>query len=331
VNKKIIPAFSKEDDDRVWQVLMNKIKPKPYYSEEDTECWKALNWRKIVRMAKKFQRRIVKAYQEKNNDKLAALQWLMTRSFSARALAVLTVTESKGKRTPGIDGVRWVQPDQKYRAILKLEPDAYIAKPYLRVDMKKKGGGTRPLSIPSFSDRAMQTLYKMALDPIAECSSDTKSFGYRTWRSTHNAMEECRRVLSAGAEWVIEGDIKGCFDNINHEWLLDNIPMERKMLRKFIKNGHKGRRGNEINKWTTGISQGGAISSLLCNMTLDGLQGVVKKHDSSMELLRYADDLVILGKDIKSLHDGVLSGVCGVLGGCYDRAGFNEKHYGFAI
>ena len=105
-----------------------------------------------------FQRRIVRAYHEKNNEKLAILERLVTNSFCAKALAVWLVTESKGARTAGIDNERWDTDSQKYRAILQLQPNQYKPSPYLRVYIPKPKGKTRPLSIPTFQDRAMQTL-----------------------------------------------------------------------------------------------------------------------------------------------------------------------------
>ena len=269
----------------------------------DAELWQTINWQKIRRNVMNFQRRIVRAYHENNNEKLTILEWLVTNSFSAKALAVWLVTESKGARTAGIDNERCVTDSQKYRAILQLQPDQYTPNPYLRVYIPKSQGKTRPLSIPTFKDRAMQSLYKFVLEPIAECSADSFSFGYRRWRSTLDAVKECRRLLLGGAEWIIEGDISGCFDNISHDWLLSNIPMEKTILRKILKCGYIEKRSRQKHPCEVGVAQGGQLSPILCNLTLDGLRGVVKRHCGDLELIRYADDFIIAGKNLKVLCD----------------------------
>lgn len=116
-------------------------------------------------------------------------------------------------------------------------------------------------------DRAMQTLYALALEPIAETTSDTVSFGFRRGRSAKDACEQIFNVLSrkCSATWVLEGDIKGCFDNINHEWLLANIPMDKRIMKPFLKSGFIYK--DELFPTDTGSPQGGAISSIYANMT----------------------------------------------------------------
>ena len=98
----------------------------------------------------------------------------------------------------------------------------------------KSNGKLRPLGIPTMKDRAMQALYLLALDPIAECNADPNSYGFRSERSTADAITQCHTVLSnrAGAEWVLEGDIKACFDRISHDWLLTHVPMDKIILWK---------------------------------------------------------------------------------------------------
>ena len=139
----------------------------------------------------------------------------------------------------------------------------------------------RPLGIPTMYDRAMQTLYALALEPIAETTADTVSFGFRKGRSAKDACEQIFCVLArkCSPKWIIEGDIKGCFDNINHEWLLANIPMDKRIMRQFLKSGFIYQ-GN-LFPTQTGSPQAGAISSIYANMTLD------------VHLVRYADDFII--------------------------------------
>lgn len=166
----------------------------------------------------------------------------------------------------------------------------------------------RPLGIPTMYDRAMQTLYALALEPIAETTADTVSFGFRKGRSAKDACEQIFCVLArkCSPKWIIEGDIKGCFDNINHEWLLANIPMDKRIMRQFLKSGFIYQ-GN-LFPTQTGSPQGGAISSIYANMTLDGLEkliqdnyhrnskGNIENHyraKTKVNLVRYADDFII--------------------------------------
>ena len=88
-------------------------------------------------------------------------------------------------------------------------------------------------------DRAMQALYLMALAPVAETTADANSYGFRKERSTADAVQQCFNDLArtTSPQWILEGDIKGCFDHISHEWLLDNIPMDKVLLRKWLKSG----------------------------------------------------------------------------------------------
>ncbi|ETW99292.1 MAG: hypothetical protein ETSY2_41240 [Candidatus Entotheonella gemina] len=171
--------------------------------------------------------------------KVRALQHLLTHSFSGKAVAVKRVTNNEGKRTPGVDGIIWDTPEKKICAMLKLRQRGYRAQPLRRIYIPKNGSTNRfrPLSIPTMYDRAMQALYLLALDPIVETQGDPNSYGFRTERSTADAIEQCFIVLSKkhSAPWIPEGDIRACFDGISHEWLLAHIPMDRVILKKWLK------------------------------------------------------------------------------------------------
>ncbi len=183
--------------------------------------------------------RIVKAQQEGHYSKVKTLQWLLTHSFYAKALAVKRVTSNRGKNTAGVDHELWLTPEAKFKAISKLKRRGYRPQPLKRVYIPKKNGKLRPLSIPTMTDRAMQTLYKFALEPLAETYGDPNSYGFRIGRSTHDAIEQCFADLNKGKspQWILEGDIKGCFDHISHEWLMENIPMDTQVLQKWLKCG----------------------------------------------------------------------------------------------
>lgn len=287
----------------------------------DTERWRSIDRRKAEDYVRKLQARIVKAQREGKHGKVKSLQWMLTHSFYGRYLAVLRVTTNKGKDTAGVDHVRWSTDAAKVKAIDTLKRRGYKPMPLRRVEIPKKNGKKRPLGIPTMKDRAMQALYLMALDPIAESTGDQHSYGFRKYRSCQDAITQCHNVLSKeiAPEWVLEGDIKGCFDHISHKWLLANIPMDKEMLRKWLKSGYVF--NGELFPTEEGTPQGGIISPTLANMTLDGLQLLVKKAvkgywkpdsngrkwiKSKINLVRYADDFIITAKDKETIETIIL-------------------------
>ena len=203
------------------------------------QSWETIDWKKAEAYVKKLQMRIVKAQKDGHYNKVKSLQWMLTHSFYAKALAVKRVTSNKGKNTAGVDHELWKTPKGKFEAIDKLKRRGYKPQPLRRVYIPKKNGKMRPLSIPTMTDRAMQTLYKFALEPLAETLADPNSYGFRIGRSTHDAIGQCFNDLcrSGSPQWILEGDIKGCFDHISHNWLLENIPMDKEMLGKWLKCG----------------------------------------------------------------------------------------------
>src|SRR5258707_15044036 len=202
--------------------------------------WHQINWRQAERNVRRLQTRIAQATQAGKWGRVKALQRLLTHSLSGKALAVRRVTENTGKRTPGVDGAIWKTPEQKTTAIRTLHQRGYHPQPLRRVYIPKSNGAQRPLSIPTMRDRAMQALYLLALDPVAETTADPNSYGFRTARSAADAIEACFIALCRKdrAEWILEGDIRSCFDKISHAWLLTHIPLEKAMLKKWLKAGY---------------------------------------------------------------------------------------------
>ena len=198
-------------------------------SSDGQVAWANINWPKVHRNVRRLQARIVKAWQVGDYGKAKALQWQLTHSFSGRALAVKRVTENRGKRTAGVDKVTWSTPEAKLNAVLSLKRRGYSPAPLRRIEIPKANGKKRPLGIPTMKDRAMQALYLLALQPIAEVTGDRNSYGFRPERSTADAREQCFNILArkTSATWVLEGDIRACFDNLNHDWMLANIPMDK--------------------------------------------------------------------------------------------------------
>ncbi len=151
--------------------------------------WHSIDWTKCHREVRRLQARIVKATQEGRHGKVKTLQWLLTHSYSGKALAVKRVTENLGKRTPGVDGTIWPTPDNKMQAVMSLKRRGYQPHPLRRIYIPKANGKKRPLGIPTMSDRAMQALYLLALEPVAETTAGPNSYGFRTARSTADAIE----------------------------------------------------------------------------------------------------------------------------------------------
>jgi len=265
-------------------------------------AWNDLNWVDIKRQVRRLQARIVKAIQAGRHNKAKALQWLLTHSFSGKALAVKRVTENKGKNTPGVDKITWKTPEVKTNAIASLKRRGYIPLPLRRIFIPKKNGKMRPLGIPAMKCRAMQALHLLALEPVAETTADPNSYGFRPERSTADAGAQCFIALAkkASAEWVLEADIQGCFDNISHDWMIANIPTDKAVLKKWLKAGFMYQ--NELFPTDAGTPQGGIISPVAANMTLDGLEARIaekfpqaKRQGMKMNMVRYADDFVITG------------------------------------
>ena len=291
---------------------------KPCASPGIATCWEEIDWQKARAYVKKLQMRIVKAQKEGHYSKVKSLQWLLTHSFYAKALAVKRVTSNSGKRTSGVDHELWLTPQAKFNAISKLNRRGYRPQPLRRHYIPKKNGKMRPLSIPTMTDRAMQTLYKFSLEPIAETYADPNSYGFRIGRSTHDAIEQCFTDLNKGKspKWILEGDIKGCFDHISHQWLLENIPMDTRILEKWLKCGYV--ETQKLFPTDEGTPQGGTISPTLMNMTLDGLERLLhdrlptrkkvngKTHCNKMNFVRYADDFIITGESPEFLREKVL-------------------------
>src|ERR1035437_2227292 len=231
--------------------------------------WDQIDWKRCERQVTRLQARIVKASREGRWGKVRCLQRLLTCSFSGKALAVKRVTENKGKRTSGVDQVLWSTPQSKLKAIASLQRRGYRPLPLRRVYIPKSNGKLRPLSIPAMKDRAMQALYLMALLPVAETTADPNSYGFLPKRSTADAIEQCFTVLARkiGPQWVLEGDIRGCFNNISHAWMLTHIPTDKEVLKKWLKAGFMENR--TLFPTEAGTPQGGIISPTLANLTLD--------------------------------------------------------------
>jgi RNA-directed DNA polymerase len=278
--------------------------------------WYAINWQAIHRNVRRLQVRIAQATKAGRWGKVRALQHLLTHSYSGKVLAVRRVTENNGKKTPGVDQEIWDTPEAKTQAVHALKQRGYQPQPLRRVYIPKSDGKTmRPLGIPTMKDRAQQALHLLALDPVVETTADNNSYGFRQQRSCADAIGQCFTTLSRpNPQWILEGDIKSCFDRISHDWLLAHVPMDRAILRKWLNAGYMEK--HVLHETTDGTPQGGIISPALCNCALDGLERLLKEKfparkplsscggkSPCVNLIRYADDFIITGRT-KELLEG---------------------------
>lgn len=283
--------------------------------------WTSINWGYAERVVARLQHRIALAMSKGQHRRVRDLQRLLTKSLAARLIAVRRVAqENKGKRTPGVDGVLWTTPEHKLQAALTLANTKQAAMPLRRVYIPKANGKQRPLGIPTMRDRAYQAVWALALLPVAEELSDKASYGFRPYRSAWDAYAQIHVLLGRqksgyAAGWVLDADIEGFFDHLSHGWLLENIPMEKRVLHGWLKAGilEFGR----FAETDEGTPQGGVISPILANIALTGMEEFLRRqfppghsgsgtgrrlHRTQINLVRYADDFVITGRSRRQLE-----------------------------
>ncbi len=287
--------------------------------------WASIDWKRVQRNVRVVQQRLAKATQEGNWRRVKALQRMLTRSFSAKTLAVKRVTENQGKRTAGVDKELWDTPQKKFTAIASLKKQRYKPSPLRRVYIPKSNGKERPLGILTMRDRAMQALHLLALDPVLESVSDPNSYGFRKNRCTADAMGQIFNLMAKkkSAQWVLDADIESFFDQISKDWMLNNVCMDKLMLRKWLRSGVIDR--GQLQNTAAGVPQGGIISPAAANWTLNGLEtqliaylkakwGVRQTVKLKVGVVRYCDDFVVtsaskelLEKEIKPWIEAFLA------------------------
>ena len=277
--------------------------------------WDSIQWDVPRRHVRRLQERIFRATRDKDWAKVKNLQKLLVRSHSARLLAIKKVTqENKGKYTPGIDGKIYATSKERAELVedvCQTNPFNYKCKPLRRVYIPKSSGDKRPLGIPTVKDRVMQMLVKLALEPEWEARFEPHSHGFRPGRRCMDAIWQIwTSIKIQGTQkrsaWILDADISGCFDNIDHEVLLKRVPVFRETVRRWLKSGII-----EFGKYfqtKSGTPQGGIISPLLANIALDGMERLFGVENSKgnytspsnrrgenkgLNLIRYADDFVV--------------------------------------
>jgi RNA-directed DNA polymerase len=290
--------------------------------------WDTIEWDRLRRHVRRLQERIFRATRDKDWARVKNLQKLLVRSQSARLLSVRRVTqENKGKYTPGIDGQVYVTSSQRAELaedIRQTNIFNYKCTPLRRVYIPKNSGDKRPLGIPTVKDRVMQMLVKLALEPEWEARFEPHSHGFRPGRRCMDAIWQIWHSIRAigdlrKSEWVLDADISGCFDNINHDALLKRVPVFRETVRRWLKSGIV-----EFGKYfqtKAGTPQGGIVSPLLANIALDGMERLFgaenskgnytspssrRGKDYKLNLIRYADDFVVIAPSRERITEYVL-------------------------
>ena len=294
-------------------------------SKSKTVGWDDIDWRKVVRYVYKLQTRIYAASRRGEIKQVRKLQKTLMRSWSNKALAVRRVTqENRGKKTAGVDGVKSLSPIARMKLIGQLKLTGR-SKPTRRVWIPKPGKDEkRPLGIPTMHDRALQGVVKAALEPEWEAYFEATSYGFRPGRSCHDAIKHIQTAIQQKAKFVLDADIAKCFDRINHSTLLqkiNHIGKVRRQIKSWLKSGVIDQK--VFTAISEGTPQGGVISPLLANIALHGIEEKLKEFSKTIDMrrkkypshqvgwqrkfqsltyIRYADDFVVMHKDLKVIQ-----------------------------
>ena len=241
---------------------------------------------------------------------MKTLQWILTHSFSAKLIAVKKVMQNKGSKTPGVDGIIIKTPEEKLALAKNMKRKGYQPSPLRRIYIPKAGNTKklRPISMPTMADKCHQALHTLALVPVSEVTADLNSYGFRPNRCCADAIEQAFIILakSTSPQWVLEGDIKGCFDHISHQWMSKHICTDKVVMNKWLKAGFI--ETGKLFPTTEGTPQGGIVSPVLCNMTLDGIARMLQenfKQYKGIHFIRYADDFIVTGYSKEILENRI--------------------------
>ena len=294
-------------------------------SQLNTVGWKDINWQKVERYVFKLQKRIYAASRRGDVKQTRKLQKTLMNSWSNKVLSVRKVTQdNRGRKTAGVDGVKSLSPEARVRLAGQLKLTGK-SKPTRRVWIPKPGKDEkRPLGIPTIYDRALQALLKNALEPEWEALFEANSYGFRPGRSCQDAVKQIKMAILNKPKFVLDADIAKCFDRINHLALLQKLGYSgkiRQQIKAWLKSGVIDQR--VFTATSEGTPQGGVISPLLANIALHGMEVMLKEFAKTLDMrrtykpssqiswqskvasltfIRYADDFVVLHKDLNAVQ-----------------------------
>lgn len=266
--------------------------------------WRSIDWKRANRIVRNLRQRIFRASQQGDHKKVRSLQKLMLRSQSNLLVSVRRVTQvNSGKNTPGVDKIVVKTPEERAALVEHLKVyQPWCARPARRVYIPKANGKQRPLGIPTITDRVMQARVKNALEPEWEARFEAISYGFRPGRSAHDAIAAIFNLANPRGRkhWVVDADIEGAFDHIDHTFLLSAVTgfPARELVKQWLKAGYVEMGQHHATQ--QGTPQGGVISPLLANIALHGMEQALGVKRNTLghvtgprAIVRYADDFVV--------------------------------------